>query len=167
MSVVDKTNPRFSVTTDASGSWGCGAFSGTQWFSLKWNINAASLHITVKELLPITMAAALWGAKWRGQSVQVWCDNEAVVTILNQGTSKDLEVMHSIRCLAIITAKWEFYLFASHIKGQLNTAADALSRNNVPLFKSLHSQAHPVSTDTPAALLDLLIIRKPDWLSTS
>ena len=167
MSVVDKTNPRFSVTTDASGSWGCGAFSGTQWFSLKWNINAAPLHITVKELLPITMAAALWGAQWRGQSVQVWCDNEAVVTILNQGTSKDLEVMHLIRCLAFIMAKWDFYLFASHIKGQLNTAADALSRNNVPLFKSLHPQVHPVPTEIPAALLDLLIIRKPDWLSTS
>ena len=59
-SVVDKTNPRFSVTTDVSGSWGCGAFSGTQWFSLKWNINTASLYITVQELLPITMTAALW-----------------------------------------------------------------------------------------------------------
>ena len=35
------------------------------------------------------------------------------------------------------------------------------------LFKSLHPQAHPVPTDILAALLDLLIIRKPDWLSTS
>ena len=28
-------------------------------------------------------------------------------------------------------AKWELYLFASHINGQLNTAADALSQNIV------------------------------------
>ena len=62
---------------------GCGAFSGTQWFSFEWNTNAASLHITVQEQLPITMAAALWGSQWRDQSVQVSCDNEAVVSILN------------------------------------------------------------------------------------
>ena len=111
------------------------------------------------------MAAALQGSQWIGQSVLVWCDNEVMVIILNQGTSKDLEAMHLIRCLAFIMAKQEFYLFASHIKGQFNTQADALSHNNVSSFKFLHPQAHPVPTNIPAALLGLLIIRKPGWLS--
>ena len=115
---------------------GCGGFSNTQWFSLKWVASAMSLHITVKELLPITIAAGLWGPHWRGQSVQVWCDNEAVVTIINQNTSKDLEAMHLMRCLAFIMAKCEFFLFASHIKGQHTKIADALSRDNVPLFRT-------------------------------
>ena len=140
---------------------------GSQWFSLKWDAIAASLHITVQELLPITIAAAVWGPQWRGHTVQVWCDNDAAVTMINQGSSKDLEAMHLVRCLAFIMAKWEFYLFASHIKGQNNTAADALSRNNVPLFKSLHPQAHPVPTNVPTAVLDLLIVQKPDWLSAN
>ena len=136
MSVVDKINPKVSLTTDASGSWGCGGFSGTQWFSLKWTSSAAPLHITVKELLPITMAAALWGPQWKGKTVQVWCDNEAVVAIINQGSSKDLDVMHLVRCLAFIMARCECHLFATHIKGHKNQLADALSRNNVSLFKS-------------------------------
>ena len=167
MSVVEKINPKVSLTTDASGSWGCGGFSSNQWFSLKWSANAVSLHITVKELLPITIAAGLWGPQWRGQSVQVWCDNEAVVAIINQGTSRDLEAMHLVRCLAFIMAKCEFFLFATHIKGQHNKIADALSRNNMSLFKSLYPQAQPAPTDIPTALLDLLIVRKPDWLSAS
>ena len=58
---VNKANPAFSLTTDASGSWGCGGFSGSLWFSLPWNLIGASLHITVQELIPITLAAALWG----------------------------------------------------------------------------------------------------------
>ena len=91
------------------GLWG---FSSNQWFLLKWPANAVSLHITVKELLPITIAAGLWGPQWRGQSIQVWCDNEAVVAIINQGTSRDLETMHLVRCLAFIMAKCEFFLFA-------------------------------------------------------
>ena len=35
----------------------------------------------------------------------VLCDNEAVVTIINKGTTKDNECMHLVRCLAFIKAK--------------------------------------------------------------
>ena len=167
MSVVNRTSPEFSLTTDASGSWGCGGFSNTQWFSLKWATKAMSLHITVKELIPITIAAGLWGPQWRGQSVKVWCDNEAVVAIINQNSSRDLEAMHLVRCLAFIMAKFDFFLFASHIKGQHNKIADALSRDTVPLFRTLHPQAQLHPMDIPSALLDLLIVEKPDWLSAS
>ena len=44
-------------------------------------------HITVKELLPIVMACAVWGNQWSSKSVKCFCDNAAVVTILN---SKDM-----------------------------------------------------------------------------
>ena len=95
MSVANRTSPEFSLTTHASGSWGCGGFSNTQWCSLKWGTKTMSLHcdITVKELVHITIAAGLWGSQWRGQSVKVWCDNEAVVAIIKQNTSRDLEAM--------------------------------------------------------------------------
>ena len=45
MSVVNKTSPEVSLTT-AWGSWGCGGFSNTQWFSVKWVASVMSLHIT-------------------------------------------------------------------------------------------------------------------------
>ena len=48
---------------------------------------------------------AYGGSMWRGQSVKVWCDNEAVVAIINQNTIKDFASMHLMRCLAFITAK--------------------------------------------------------------
>ena len=95
------------------------------------------------------------------------CDNEAVVAIINQNTSRDLEAMHLVRCLAFIMAKFDFFLFASHIKGQHNKIADVLPRDNVPLFRTLHPQAQLHPTDIPSALLDLLIVEKPDWLSCS
>ncbi len=64
------------------------------------------------------------------------CDNTAVVNTLNSITSKDKEVMHLLRCLAFITAKFQFIIMASHLPGQLNTAADALSRNRVIVFNA-------------------------------
>ena len=50
------------LISDASGSWGCGAFACTgQWFQLKLPESWHDVHITVKELLPIVLAAAVWG----------------------------------------------------------------------------------------------------------
>ena len=48
------------------------------------------------------------GPHMEGSSVQVLCDNAAVVAVLNQNSSRDKEVMHLIRCLAFITAKFQF-----------------------------------------------------------
>lgn len=59
-----------TVTSDASGSWGCGAFtSNGQWFQYPWPESWSAVHITVKELLPIIMSCALWGhtCRWSGR----------------------------------------------------------------------------------------------------
>ena len=53
-----------------------------------------------------------------------------VVSIINQGSSRDEEAMHLLKCLAFITAKLEFFIFATHFRGIDNILADALSRDN-------------------------------------
>lgn len=159
--------PEAVVTSDASGRWGCGAFSGGAWFQLKWVEQLQDHSITIKELIPIVIASAIWGHQWKGITVQVLCDNMAVVAILNQNTSRDQEVMHLLRCLAFITAKFQFIIAASHIPGVKNTSADALSRNKLDIFRSLHPQADEAPSQISAALLDLLLLSKPDWTSWS
>lgn len=124
-------------------------------------------NITVKELLPIVMAAALWGAGWSGKTVRAECDNTAVVAIVNSGTSREPEAMHLLRCLAFLEAEHSFYLFATHIRGVANTLTDALSRDKQTLFHSLHPQANREPVAIPASLLDVLIVSKPDWTSRS
>ena len=95
----------------------------------------------------------------------VQCDNMAVVSIVNQRSSKNKEAMHLARCLAFIAGKFDFHMEAIHIKGANNILADALSQNNLLLFQSLHPQADKESSPIPESLLDLLIISKPDWTS--
>ena len=152
-----------SITSDASGGWGCGAFSGEEWFMLRWSKDR---HITAKELVPIVIAAAIWGRSWEGKTIQAWCDNAAVVIhIVNHGSSRNQEAMHLARCLAFIKAKLGVNIVASHIKRVNNVRADALSRNNPALFRSLHPQALQTPSSIPEALLDLLIVSKPDWTS--
>lgn len=160
-----RENPDIVMTSDASGSWGCGAFCGRRWFQLEWSGFLESAHITIKELVPIVLGAAVWGRDWCGLSVRALCDNAAVVSIINWGNSQEREVMHLMRCLAFIQAKCRFSLFASHIKGSNNDLADALSRDNKTYFLSHYPQALSKPTPLPQELLDLTVITKPDWTS--
>ena len=44
------------VTSDASGHWGCGAFTSSgDWFQFQWPRSWEPVHITVKELLPVVI----------------------------------------------------------------------------------------------------------------
>ena len=105
------------LTSDASGRWGCGAFWNTLWFQFEWSEALSSLHITNKELIPIALAAATWGAQWQNMSVLCRCDNAAVVHIINSGTSSDSYAMALIRCLHFITARFNIALSAVHLPG--------------------------------------------------
>ena len=88
----------------------------------------------IKELVPIVLAAALWGRERTVKTVMAHCDNAAVVAVLNKGSSKEGEV----------------------IKGKDNDLANALSRGKDKSFLSRHPQAQPQPTPLPAELLDLV-----------
>ena len=167
MQKARRSNPDVILTSDASGSWGCGAFYADSWFQLQWPAALLDSHITVKELLPIVIAAGIWGAQWANKFVLCRCDNEAVVHIINTGTSKDPTVMCLMRCLYFITAKFDMTLSAVHLAGSANGLADALSRNQLKNFFANYPQASPRASHIPAPLLNLLIYSQPDWVSPS
>ena len=60
-----------SLVTDASGTWGCGAYWDRKWFQLQWSHMFADAHISVKELTPVVLATAIWGSTWSGHRVQI------------------------------------------------------------------------------------------------
>ena len=162
----DEEVPSVLVTSDASGCWGCGAFWATHWFQLQWPESLHNHHITIKELIPIVVAAAVWGQWWTSSHVRVRCDNAAVVHILNRGYSRDANVMHLMRCLHFIAARFDLRLSAEHIQGSLNTAADALSCDALHIFQELVPTADQSPTPILSILTDILMVTKPDWLCT-
>ena len=87
------------VQTDASGSWGCGAFYSDQWFQYRWPPEWLSSGIMAKELVPIIISSAVWGRSWAKKRIEVKCDNQSLVIAINKGTARDSLVMHLLRCL--------------------------------------------------------------------
>ena len=167
MSSLGSTTAVIMVTSDASGTWGCGAFtSAGQWFQFRWPASWATVHITVKELLPIIMAGIVWGRAWSGKRVQCLSDNAAAVDILNSGKSKDKLAMHLLHCLFFFSAEWRFTLHATHLAERLNVAADALSRDNLSVFfRQVPEAAIRAAEPIPDELQELLVHQRPDWTS--
>ena len=60
----NKANPQIHVFSDAAGSWGCGAYSGNTWFQFQWPADMGDCHISTKEMIPVVMAAIVWGHRW-------------------------------------------------------------------------------------------------------
>lgn len=93
MSPSHPTPPSVTVTSDASGAWGCGAYCNRQWFQLAWPDEAtAQQQITLKELAPIVISIAIWGYAWRSCVILCKTDNSAVVSILHSRTSKSKDI---------------------------------------------------------------------------
>ena len=53
--------PTFTVTSDASGSWGCGAWSGPHWFQFEGLSDAWSHHISSKQFFAGLLSCEMWG----------------------------------------------------------------------------------------------------------
>ena len=161
--------PSPTVTSDASGSWGCGAFlqGNWQWFQIQWPRSWEPLNIAVKELLPIVASAAVWGTNWAGRSVIFHCDNMAVVYALNARSAHDPNLSHLLGILFFFEAHFRFEHRACHIAGRDNLAADALSRNDADSFFSLLPQAPRTPTRIPPTLWELLFNLSLRWTSQS
>ena len=166
--------PAHHVWTDASGSFGCGAvYPPAQWWlQLRWSEPSSQgglqLHeqsILLQELLPIVLACAVWGPGWQGSSVVVHCDNLGAVAVVNTGYSKVPQIMHLLRCLFFIRAFFHLSVRAVHVPGIQNGWADAISRNQLPLFFSQVPGAVGRQVPLPPSLLALLVEQQPDWTS--
>ena len=85
-------------------------------------------HINVLELVVLTVAVKLWGEDLLGMKVQVKCDNEATVSVVNTGRSRDPVMLAWLRELAFESAKSQCHVRAVHIAGSENRLPDLLSR---------------------------------------
>ena len=157
--------PSVEFASDASGSWGCGAVWGNQWFQLAWHGRWRNEPIATKELLPVVVACTMWGEHWRHQKVLVHCDNLAVVHMICSFTSKDPIILYLLQCLHFVLARFDIALRAKHIPGVLNSIADAISRNHMQVLRRESPSLCQDPAKVPGPLLQLLVQQRPDWTS--
>ena len=169
VSLLPPAIPNITIISDASGSWECEAFNQYtgEWFQISWPTTWKDINIAVKELLPITIAAAIWGNQWKDQRILILSDNAAVVATLKARSARHVTLSHLIKCLFFWEATFDFEHNSEHIAGSLNTTADALSRNRLDLIFSLNPQAKAAATSTPIPnpVLAVLLDSNLQWTS--
>ena len=91
--------------------------------------------------------------------------NEAAISVLNSGYSRDPQIMHLLRCFFFIKAHFQIQVKVSHILGAENVPADAISCDLLSVFFSQVLVANPRPATVSAPLLSLLVENQPDWTS--
>ena len=164
--IIPNDSLSLHIHTDASGTFGGGALSSDgRWLQVQWPESWSEVDISIKEMVPIVVAAAMWGRSWHQHRVFFHSDNAAVVAIIQKRSAKQPAMLHLLRCLYFYAAFYQFSYSAHHVPGVTNVAADALSRNNMSLFNSLVPQGRP--TEVSREVSNLLIIQQPNWGSQS
>ena len=130
------------VTSNPSGFWGCGAYfeygGVVEWLQLALPPSWQNANIAAKELLPIVLSLALWGSHWSGSRVLFRTDNQAVMAALTSFSTCDPTMSHLLQCLFFFEAHFDVEHKVVHLPGWDNPAADAIFRNKVDQFFSVH-----------------------------
>ena len=109
---------------------GCGAYVGDEYYAERFPEHVISEEHTIAhlELLNIVVALKVWGAKWRGHSVEVKCDNMNACLAVQTGRSRDGFIQHCVRELFVWGVSFDVDLRVVHCPGKNMVRADALSR---------------------------------------
>ena len=86
------------------------------------------VHIAHLELLAIIIGLKIWKKHLKGMRIVVGCDNQAVVTIINTGRSRNRLLQKLLREMCYCLAMAEVEIFARHVKSENNLVPDILSR---------------------------------------
>ena len=146
------TDRALQLYTDSSKTIGYGAVLGAEWLYGAWPDDWKAYDITFLELYPIVLSSILWGSCFSNRTIEFHTDNLALVSIINKCSSRKPHIMLLVRALVKSMLRFNFVFYAIHIPGVLNVLADALSRDQIGLFRSLHKEAADLPLRVPKHL---------------
>ena len=123
------SEPDVTFATDSCLK-GCGGMCFKEYFHVSFPkfIMDQPLRIHHLEMLAVLIGVRIWGKYCVGSKVQIFCDNEAVVTVINSSKTRDEFLATCIRELWLEVARNGFELRAIHLPGEENRVPDWLSR---------------------------------------
>ena len=121
--------PDITFSTDSCLT-GCGGICDREYFHASFPkfIQDQGLPIHKLEMLAVLVGVRLWGKNCEGQKIRIYCDNDAVVQVLNSSKTRDSFMATCLRELWFEVSKYRFQLRAIHLPGEDNRIADWLSR---------------------------------------
>ena len=161
------TNAEVCLFTDSSAAKGngFGVYFQGRWSNAAWPTswfeNEITNDITLLEYFPILVSIYIWGNELRNKKILFRCDNESVVHVINQQSSKSLKLMVLVRVLTLKCLHFNLVIKAEHISGVNNGIADSLSRFQMARFRELAPCADHLPVQVPNHLWSIFDL-EPD-----
>ena len=136
----------FQVKSEVAYSLGFGIYFRRRWCASTWredwHQNGITRDLTFLEFFPIVGALWLWAEERSNAMLHFCCDNQAVVYIINNLMSHSEWVMTLVRAFTLQALQFNIPVQARHVPGIENRLADALSCQQIELFRELSHGAN-------------------------
>ena len=119
--------PSKSVNLDACPS-GLGAIFDNQVYAMTLPASWRNVNIAYTEMMNILVALIVWHNQWSGHKVLIKCDNQAVVSVLTTGKTRDSTLAKYARNIFLSLSACNVDIMVIHVPGKMNPVADLLSR---------------------------------------
>ena len=86
------------------------------------------------------------------QEIYLFCDNQSVVHMINNSSSKCKDCMMLIRIITLESMLQNVRVFCKHVTSRNNGPSDALLRLQISRFKEIFPQAEPEPMPIPDQL---------------
>ena len=131
------------IFSDASCNFkagGFGTYCGSEWSFGQWDEQFCSIKqpsIEYLELFGVTVAVLNWLKLFKNRRIVLFCDNQAVVNMINNTTSSCKNCMILIRMIILESLVVNTRVYAKFVRSKDNGKADALSHLQFDRFRKL------------------------------
>ena len=155
-------------TSNASGTLGMGATYNDLWLFAQWEVGYVKTYapsIEYLELLGVAAAVLTWGHHLRNGRFVIYCNNQAVVAMLNKMTSSCRNCMYLLRLITLNNLIYNRRIFADYISTSDNDLSDALSRMQFERFWRLVREKGITMQEYPSTISPLVWPASKIWQS--
>ena len=148
--------------SDASGKIGFGGVCGTKYMHGTWDqqfLVSCEPSIEYLELFALVASCINWLHLFANSRIVLFCDNQSVLVMVNNTSSRCRQCMVLIRILVLHSLQVNTRVFAKYINTKSNTRSDWLSHGKISQY--LNTFAHD---DKPTEVPEMLWPIEKIWL---
>ena len=144
---------------------GGGSYFGSEYWSRPFPpwLQSDTVPIHIKEFWVVIVSAWIWGEQWQGRMVYIFCDNSAVVEVLDKERPKDPGMQELLREFLYIVCTRRFTPIFRKIGTTQNSTADFISRCHDPHIIDNYFKTCNLPVLTPVVARDTFFTLRANW----
>ena len=155
MDMVEMKADSINMYSDTLGKLGFSTLCNYSWMFSEWNKNFLEQQepsIKYLELFTLVVGVITWIHRFHNKRVCLYCDNMAVVHMINNTSAKCRNCIILLRIFVLKCLKENVKVSAQYVSSKNNSLTDSLSRLDFEQFRHLGPNMEKKPTTPPAQI---------------